>query len=799
MAEDDDLIFPIRDEREEKSKKNRFMDRFRKKEEEDDDEVDIKAPTTPELQPPKREKDLKLPKIVLPTLKKPEPEEKPSMKKDVFADKIVGNVSSLDDAKAELELLIKQKPLALKGTAAESSDKFKKAREILEQHKLEKLRKEEEEKEEDEVEITQAVKEKLEEPIHIPEMKPNLYEPEEEKQSFFSKLFHGDRQPKKTVFREPKIPAPSGPERVLDLELPEAPKIEEPVNISRPEIKPVPKPLPVFEPPKMAEPKKVVLEAPHEEAKPKKEKKKFSFFKKKEAEEGPEFRIDLRPRLIELPEFKDTKKINIRYPLIPPYAYAHIFWSEDVGELVYFVEQPELTKDERNLLAILRKGIEEMLTVSFTKLKPSSLIKYIEENVKSLLAELAIPISKETYLKLMYYVYRDFIGLNEIEPLLRDYYIEDIECNGTGYPIFIVHRKYENMRTNILYRDLEKLGDFVEKLAQKTGRYVSYANPLLDGALPDGSRVNATYTKDITTRGPTFTIRKFTKEPWTAIHLIGYGTIAPEMMAYLWMAIQYRFNVMVIGETASGKTTFLNTIVHFIPPKARIVSIEDTRELNLAHSNWLPSVSRAGFGMPNLAGGEKYGEVSLFDLLRETFRQNPDYVIVGEARGAEASVLFQGMASGHPCFSTFHAGSVETFIRRLETPPINLSSSLVEVLDIVCICAHVKTKEQNMRRIKAIEEIEKIDEDMSLSKINHKYVWLPAKDQFASSKRSVIFEKISRNTGMSMKQLESELAKRTKLLETMYSSHIFNFREVAKILNDYYEDPDKVLKKFGVL
>jgi flagellar protein FlaI len=517
------------------------------------------------------------------------------------------------------------------------------------------------------------------------------------------------------------------------------------------------------------------------------------------SDQGLSFEIDLTQKFIVFPDIKDKMKVDIRYPLIAPYAYAHLFWDNKRNELVYSVEEPELNEKEKELFKIIVDGLEEMVSVPVSKSQnPKAMIAYLEKNVQSLLAELAIPVSKQSYLKIMYYVYRNFIGLNEIEPLLRDYYIEDIECNGVNYPIYVVHRKFENIRTDIVFNNVELLGDFVEKLAQKAGRYVSYANPLLDGALPDGSRVNATYTKDITTRGPTFTIRKFTKEPWTAIHLIDFGTASPEIFAYLWMAIQHKFNIMIIGETASGKTTFLNTIVHFIPPEARICSIEDTRELNLAHDNWLPSVSRSGFGMPSIAGGEKYGEVSLFDLLKETFRQNPDYVIVGEARGQEASVLFQGMASGHPSFSTFHAGSVETFVRRLETPPISLSPSLVEVLDIVCICSHVKTREQNIRRLKAVEEIDKIDTDWSKSIINHRFKWQPAQDSFASSKKSLIFERICEKTGITMQKLQAEYERRTKLLAAMQKKKVFNFKDVAKVFNDYYNDQEKVLKYFGV-
>ncbi len=360
---------------------------------------------------------------------------------------------------------------------------------------------------------------------------------------------------------------------------------------------------------------------------------------------APEFFIDLRPRFVKLPDISVKENINIRYPLLPPYAFAHIYWDNTAKELLYSVEEVLLTDTEKELLKLIQLGLEEMINISYAYASKSDLlIKYLEKNVQSILAELGAKVSRQSYLKIMYYIYRDFVGLNEIEPMMHDFYIEDIECNGVETPIYIVHRKYQNMRTNILFPEMKRIVDFVEKLAQKTGRYVSFAKPLLDGSLPDGSRVNATYTSDVTTHGPTFTIRKFTKDPLTPVHLLGYHTASAEMFGFLWLAVENKFNIMAIGETASGKTTFLNSILQFVPPEARIVSIEDTRELNLAHENWIPAVARVGFGIPNILG-KQYGEISLFDLLRETFRQNPDYVVVGEVRGKETYVLFQGMAS----------------------------------------------------------------------------------------------------------------------------------------------------------
>lgn len=357
------------------------------------------------------------------------------------------------------------------------------------------------------------------------------------------------------------------------------------------------------------------------------------------------FQIDPVNQIQDLPDFKNKEEMNVRYPLISPYSYVHIHWDNKLQEVIYEVVEPELDKKEKQILKTLEEGIKELINISFISVKKGeSVIEYLEKNINVLLKELGFTLSEDTFKKVMYYIYRDFVGLNKIEPLLCDYFIEDIECNGLDSLVYIVHRKYRNLKTNIKFSEITSLASFVERLAQKCGKYVSYASPMLDGSLSDGSRVNATYTTDISSKGPTFTIRKFTKDPWSPTKMIQLGTVSPEILAYLWILVEHEFNVMVIGGTGSGKTTLLNCLAFFIPQQARVVSIEDTREINIEHENWLPSVAREGVGLSNLIG-QKYGEVTLFDLLKESFRQRPDYVIIGEVRGKEAYVLFQGMAS----------------------------------------------------------------------------------------------------------------------------------------------------------
>jgi archaeal flagellar protein FlaI len=502
--------------------------------------------------------------------------------------------------------------------------------------------------------------------------------------------------------------------------------------------------------------------------------------------------INSSPPIPALPKMDDKTLLDVRYSLISPYTNAHIYWDSKAGELMYEIEEPLINEEQKKVLLHLEEAMLEVINVNVAIDKDEpSMIDYIDKTAKLLIEELNLSVSEESYEKIFYYLYRDFYGLNEVEPLLKDYYIEDIECNGVNTPVYIVHRTYRNLKTNLKFEDVGRLANFVEKVAQRTGKYISYAEPLLDGSLPDGSRVNATYTEDVTSHGPTFTIRKFTKVPWTPTQLIAFNTLSPEMLAYFWMLVQYKANIFIAGGTASGKTTLLNALAFFIPPEARVVSIEDTRELQLPRENWIPAVARVAIGIGNV------GEIDLFDLLKNSFRQNPDYVIVGEVRGKEAFVLFQGMASGHPSMSTMHADSVDTMIKRLETPPIELSPTLVNTLDCVAIMTHAIVKNKSTRRLREIVEIINANRDGS-ALVNTPFSWNATEDRFYFKKQSKVFEKISVRYGLSMQELYDEFSRRTKLFYALYQKKVFGFDDMRKIVLDYYRDPKIVLGKFGV-
>jgi len=502
--------------------------------------------------------------------------------------------------------------------------------------------------------------------------------------------------------------------------------------------------------------------------------------------------INFNPIIPPLKRIKDKTKVDIRYCLVAPYAFAHIYWDPKIYEIIYEIEEPILTEEEKKQKEEIITAMNNMIDFEVVVEKErSKLLEYIDKRFKLLAIELGIEMSYESYKKMFYYLCRDFMGFNDVEPLLKDYFVEDIECNGVNSSVYIVHRIYRNMKTSLTFKDSDELQSFVEKLAQRCGKYISYAKPILDGSLPDGSRVNATYTKDITSKGPTFTIRKFTKTPWTPIQLISFGTLSPEILAYLWILVQYKMNILITGGTSSGKTTLLNAIAFFIPPEARVVSIEDTRELNLPRDNWLPSVVRSATGIGNV------GEISLFSLLKSSFRQNPNYVIVGEVRGKEASVLFQGMASGHSSISTIHADSVDTLIKRLETPPIELSPTLLNVLDCVCIMTHAIVNKEETRKLKEIVEIINVTPD-GIALTNTPFVWNPMENEFYSKKNSKIFEKIRKRYGIEVEELEIEFRRRVQLLYQIYQKKVFKFEEVQDIINEYYKKPLEVLKRFEV-
>ena len=498
------------------------------------------------------------------------------------------------------------------------------------------------------------------------------------------------------------------------------------------------------------------------------------------------FKIVPNRKFISLPNEKDIKIKSIVYPLIRPYAYANIKWDPVENSLVYNVIEPKLDEKEEEILKKLQEGLVQVINVRLDDIKnEDKLLEFLEENIDNLLKDYGFKLTRQNYVKIMYFIFRNFIGLNRMEPFLRDPYIEDIGIDGVNIPAYIVHQKFGSLKTNIMYADAKELKEFVTKLAERCERYISYAEPLLDGSLPDGTRVQATLAGDVTTRGPTFSIRKFKETPYSLVDMIKLGTASAEMLAYLWYVVESGANILIAGGVSTGKTSFLNTLCLFIPPEAKVVSIEDTRELNIPHENWIPGVARAGFT------GTGVGEVSMFELLRESFRQNPDYLIVGEIRGEEAYVMFQSMASGHPSISTIHAGSTDDVMKRLQTTPINLSPGLLESLDMIIIMIHAREKGKSSRRVKEIVEIESIDTSTGRARTVKSFVWIPSEDSFEYKGNSWLLNKISTEKGTPINNIIREIARRKKIINRIYEEDL-NPDEIIKYVKLYSRNPEKV-------
>ncbi len=489
----------------------------------------------------------------------------------------------------------------------------------------------------------------------------------------------------------------------------------------------------------------------------------------------------------EIPPVKIDKvdiKTNIQYPLIEPYAYAHIYWKNETNTFFYEINEIKLTSEEEQIYDYALLEIQDLISENYEKLPTlQHKIEHLVEVFNEFLSIYQIIIPENSYNKILYFLYKELVGLGKIEPIMQDPLIEDISCDGYNLPVYILHKKFNTLPSNIYFEE-EELEKFIEKLAQRSGRYVSYSKPILDATLPDGSRVNATYSKEITTRGPTFTIRKFSFVPLSPLDLIKNQTANAYLLALLWIAVEFKRNILIIGETASGKTTLLNAISLFIPKTSKIVSIEDTREINLPFENWVPSVSRVGVGI------NKIGEITLFDLLKASLRQNPDYIIVGEVRGEETNVLFQGMASGHCSFATFHANNVDAVISRLTTPPINLPPSLIALLDLVILTTHYPNKG---RKIKEINEIISTKEGKINTNIVGKYDAL--NDKFLINQTINLFKKIEDFYGISVNKLWEELKIRGKLLKILSMLNI-NWKTFSDIINMYYINKEKVIDMF---
>ena len=488
----------------------------------------------------------------------------------------------------------------------------------------------------------------------------------------------------------------------------------------------------------------------------------------------------------------DFKELDF-YPLNEPFSYAKILKNMDTLEKYYKVIEPYLSEEEQKILNFIWETLMKTFNMRLDELDPDKIESYLETQVDNIIKSYEMKIDNVTRKKILYYIKRESLGYGKIDPLMRDPHIEDISCDGAGVPIFLYHRKYGSVKSNVEFTDGEELSFFVVRLAQKCGKHISIAEPMLDATMPDGSRIQMTLSTEVTTRGSTFTIRKFRADPFTPPDLIALNTMSAEIMAYFWLAVENGVNALIAGGTASGKTTILNAMSLFIPREAKIVSIEETREINLPHPNWIPGVVRSGFG--EIVADRMVGEIDMYDLMKAALRQRPEYIIVGEIRGKEAYVLFQAMATGHTTYSTVHADSAKSLVHRLEGKPIEIPRVMLQALDIVSIHITTRVKGKRVRRCKQIIEIIDIDSTTKEILTNEVFRWDPVEDKFIYTGKSYILEGIRAKCDMSKEGITSEIRRRTEVLEWMKANDVRSFKEVSKAISRYTENPEEFMNR----
>ncbi|AKB30880.1 Type II secretion system protein [Methanosarcina siciliae HI350] len=473
-----------------------------------------------------------------------------------------------------------------------------------------------------------------------------------------------------------------------------------------------------------------------------------------------------------------------RYWLQEPYALVSIL--EDRRTRYYKLIEPALTKFEKEVLERIYEDFQDILILNPTTSKIEKDALLVDKTLL-LLERYKAEVSSSAIHRITYYLRRNMLGYEKINPLFYDPYIEDVSCDGVGIPLYIYHTRYLNIESNIFFEE-EELDSLVIKMCQMNNKHISVSHPIVDATIQDGSRLQAMLGREITPRGSSFTIRKFRKDPITPIDLLGFKTCDMEMLVYLWMVIENGYNMLFAGGTASGKTSMLNATSLFMPSTAKIVSIEDTRELLLYHNNWVPGIARESFA------SEATGEVSMFDLLKAALRQRPDFIIVGEVRGSEALTLFQAMSTGHATSSTMHAGDVRTVINRLTHEPINVPQLMLQSLDVLCIQEQVYIEEKRVRRTSSLVEVINVDPETGDLGINELFNWEPSEDSFLKVGDSYLMQEIMHVRGWDTGQLRSEIENRRKILTYLYEKNMRSYIQVSLVVQTYQSYPKMVLE-----
>lgn len=478
---------------------------------------------------------------------------------------------------------------------------------------------------------------------------------------------------------------------------------------------------------------------------------------------------------------KDAEVVDT-YPVQPPYSKVTIASLPELGGgRAYFIEEVELSASERLML-------QKLMDIISAEVEPPEggvdLKAYVESEARRLAGKYGLTkrIPQESWPKIVYYLQRDLVGFGPIHVIMSDRMIEDVSVNGVGIPIYVWHRRYESMPTNLRITDENTLDNILIKLTHLSQKHISTAFPILDAMLPGKDRIAATFRREVSPKGSTFCIRRFREEPFSIVDLIELGTVDELLAAYLWMMIENRMTIAVIGGTGAGKTSTLNALASLVKPAMKIVTVEEIPELSLPHENWVQLVSRESYGL----GASKIGEITLFNLVKVSLRYRPDYIVVGEIRGEEAFVLFQALATGHGGLTTLHAESIDHAVKRLTSPPMNVSETYIPLINLMILQERVQLPKPKAdltfgRRIRNIFEV------VDYEKYKQVVSWNPVNDSFTLDlKNSEMLHRIALKYGVGREEVLEEVYRRALILRELRKRGVKANREVKNEVTKYY-------------
>ena len=463
----------------------------------------------------------------------------------------------------------------------------------------------------------------------------------------------------------------------------------------------------------------------------------------------------------------------------------------------YRVKMPEISEEEQKLLRRAKDMAVEEIKIDLDKILDKAERKrvFTHEVLRIIGRESkGLHLEPTRLMQLGELAVRDMLGYGQLDPAIADDKLEDIMVTGVGKPVYVYHRKYGMCYTNLVFNDESSIKYFINKMARVVGRRIDQQAPLLDARLPDGSRVNATIPP-VSLDGPTISIRKFRTDPLTIVDVLNHGTASLDFAAFLWLIVDglgvKPANILFSGGTGSGKTTTLNAATTFVPERERIISIEDTAELQLPHKHWIRLETRP----PNVEGR---GEITMDDLVKNSLRMRPDRMIVGEVRGPEARTMFTAMNTGHDgCMGTVHANSAMETVTRLTESPMCVPEIMIPALDVIVMQQRIYHRQKGqIRRVTEVAEVTGLDSGKPL--LSRIFKWDPRVDAVEpTGVPSKIKRTIAEFGGVSGSDIEDELKKRAGVLRWMVNKGIRNIFEVGLIIQEYYRDQDSLLKRIS--